>query len=206
MRSDMNVDDAQKETKAEEILRVAEMLFAEFGFAGVSLDMIAARVGIRRPSVLHHFRSKREIYDLVEKRMFDALLRRGGERMAPGPPFERFMALLDTWLDFMVERPSAARIVLRNSADLESRAPDPVEFSGSVVDRFDRLVAEGVESGDFRRVDPALLLHIVAGAIPQYVCNASQLGSGRNYDFTDPALLLEFRAMLRRAAGALLLA
>ena len=49
----------------EDILERATALFAQHGGHGATLGQIADTVGLRKPSVLHHFPSKEALYDAV---------------------------------------------------------------------------------------------------------------------------------------------
>lgn len=57
--------------RKEEILDVAEQLFAEKGFDNASTNDIIKKIGIARGTLYHHFSSKEEILDAIVERMIN---------------------------------------------------------------------------------------------------------------------------------------
>ena len=99
-------------TTKEHILAVARQRFAESGFAGTSLNEIADEVGIRRPSLLHHFPSKEDLRRAV---LHDALAGWAGlvdgvidEPRTGWPQVER---VLRAAFRYFEEQPDVVRLV-----------------------------------------------------------------------------------------------
>jgi len=57
--------------KKSMIVDSALALFAEHGFAGVSLRLIAAHAGVPLSTLVHHFSDKKALYDLAVTRAFE---------------------------------------------------------------------------------------------------------------------------------------
>ena len=84
------------------ILAAAEELFAARDPADVSMDAIAARAGVGKPTLYRHFGDRaglvHAIFEERERAFQDALLR-GPAPLGPGPdPLERLAAFLDGYL------------------------------------------------------------------------------------------------------------
>lgn len=62
----------------DRILQAALALFSRHGFDAVSVDQIAAEVGIKAPSLYKHFKGKRDIFDAI----FAEMQRRYDEQAA----------------------------------------------------------------------------------------------------------------------------
>ena len=190
----------------EAILCEAEQVFAFVGFQAARLEDIADAVGIRRPSLLHHFTTKKKLYDAVEQRIFDDMSAASAARTAEtGDCTAKLLAHLDAWLDFFVERPSAARILQRLVADTAVRQGNPVEFSYVVLDDMERTLACGINEGVFRPISTMMFINAVAGGILFYICNSGQVGEQRNYEPSNPADLGKFRSLLHKLARAAVL-
>src|SRR5262245_55974803 len=76
--------DARRTATRERILYEASKLFAALGYHATTTREIARAVGIRQPSLFHHFASKREImqallsYDLDEFAFVEAIAAQSG--------------------------------------------------------------------------------------------------------------------------------
>lgn len=59
------MDKRKNITTRERILNSALTLFAEKGYDGVGVDLIAEKAGLKGPSIYKHFKSKEEILDVL---------------------------------------------------------------------------------------------------------------------------------------------
>lgn len=185
------------------ILDAAEQIFADLGYAAARLEDVAQLVGIRRPSIVYYFPTKQQLYDQVEADIFGAMHQFVLDRTAGvEDPLAQLLALLDAWLDFLVARPTAARIIQRLIADLGPRGNDPIQFSETALRDIEAVVAAGVAAGQFRPVSAMHILNGIAGGALFYVCNAGQIGQARAYDPADPEELARFRALVHDLARA----
>ena len=57
--------DMKRESTGQRIVKEAVKLFAKEGYEAVSVEQIAAQVGIKAPSLYKHFKSKRDIFDHI---------------------------------------------------------------------------------------------------------------------------------------------
>lgn len=100
-----------------EILTQATRLFAEQGYDGTSVQQIADAVGIRKPSLLYHFRSKDELRENVLAEMlahWNAVL---PGLLLKASTEERFDATMEALTGFFIEDPDRARLLLRETLD-----------------------------------------------------------------------------------------
>lgn len=64
-RGRQKTDTAQTDEKRESILRAAEALFAEQGYANTTLEQVAQRLGVTKPFVYYYFHNKQEIFETL---------------------------------------------------------------------------------------------------------------------------------------------
>ncbi len=102
----------------ERLLVAAEEEFARLGFEGARLSDIAARVGISRPSLLYHYESKQALYTAVVRTAFLRLGAALAFELDGRDPFDqRLGRAVDGFVEFVEERPSLAKLLIREMLD-----------------------------------------------------------------------------------------
>ncbi len=174
------------------ILVVARQRFADRGFSGTSLADIADEVGIRPPSLFHHFPSKVALYRAVLLDAFDDWFSLMDETMAaePGEGWPQVERVIRTAFRFFVERPDFVRL-----ARWEALEGGPVlveELAMVLRPLFERGVGfleREMEAGRIRRCDARRLVITGYGAVLSYLSDAPLVGSLLGEDSTSPAAI-----------------
>jgi AcrR family transcriptional regulator len=150
----------------QRILEAAAALFARKGFHGTATREIAAEVGIRQPSLFHHFPTKQAILaELLDRDLRPALDRIRRHRAGDAGAAERLYAYLLDDVGALVASPFDARGLYNDDVLLDDDLAEQRRLRTRLHEETRRLIAEGVASGDFRPLDPPFAQQVVSGML-----------------------------------------
>ena len=156
------------EDKRRQLLDAAVRVFARKGFHASRVGDIAEEAGVAHGLLYHYFKSKDEVLQAVFQENWSLLVARiesVEETDEPAADQLRHISaiVLRTWLHL----PDVVRVVVQEFG----RSPELAERIGELtlpIDALQRVIARGIESGEFRRdIDPTFAATVVYGSIDE---------------------------------------
>jgi AcrR family transcriptional regulator len=153
--------------KRERILEEAVKLFYERGFNGTTLDDIAAELGVTKPFIYTHFRSKVELLAALCRPTIElslAAVQHAAE--GTGTPTDRLHQAIVDFTHVILSRQPNIAIYFREEKNLTAAALDDINALRKQFDRvLSQLLREGLAAGEFHVEDVDLAALAIGGMI-----------------------------------------
>ena len=147
------------EHRPQQIIEAALETFGECGLAKARLDDIAKRAGVSKGTIYLYFPNKEELFREVVRQTAVAAIESGERTVTQGTPTDQLFAAMRGYWAF-VRSPifnTLHRLVLgelHQFPDLARFYADEVVARGLKL--LSGIIRRGVESGEFREVDPVI--------------------------------------------------
>lgn len=156
----------QREFKRQAVLHTAAQLFNERGFHATSLDDIAERLHVTKPTLYYYVKSKDDILlECVRAALGMMQEEIAAVRRAGGRALDQLVACMRIYT--MIVTQEFGRCVIRIGED---PLPEPLKrelrsLKAGIDHEFRRLLAEAMEEGSVLPCDPKMAAFMVAGAL-----------------------------------------
>jgi AcrR family transcriptional regulator len=161
--------------KKDEILQAASRVFAEREFHEVLIDDIAALAGVGKGTVYRYFRTKEELYFETILQAFDdlyaLLVRTSSKEVSATRRLER---IARETLQFSWQRRHLFRLLQSDERRFAMREGELRRRREDIIALFRKAIVDGVESREFRGIDPRIGAELFRGMIRAANCFRSE--------------------------------
>lgn len=153
--------------KRERILEEAVKLFYERGFSGTTLDDIATELGVTKPFIYTHFRSKVELLEAICRPTIEMSLQAIREAAAQeGLATDRLHAGIVGFARVVLQRQANIAVYFREEKNLSKAALEEINALRRTFDKvLSHLLDEGVASGEFTIPDVSVASLAIGGMV-----------------------------------------
>ena len=192
--------------RPREILDAALTVFVAKGFAATKLDDVAVAAGISKGLLYRYFDNKAELFKEVIRQTLVTTIRDVGDRARAS---ENAFAALDVFLQQLTavakdaRRSAIPKLVISESGSFPELAVFYLaEVIGPGLQQLTGLIRRGIESGEFRKVDPELAAKSI---IAPFLLSVIWRHTFARYDsgrFDPDALIRQHRDILLHGLAA----
>ena len=183
------------------ILKAAMAEFAEYGIAGARTDAIARAAHVNKALLYYYFKDKDSLYEAVLDHVLGGLR----ERVMPVldsklPARQKMLEYVGAYFDYIAANPRFPRVVqaewMRSGAGSPGMLRVAKEYFRPIFQKVAEVLRLGIESGDFRAVNPMDFLPSVAAVIVFYFSAAPVIKTLTKVDPLSESRIRERRAFV----------
>ena len=151
------------------ILQAAEKVFAEAGFGGATMQLIADMAGLPKANLHYYFPTKEALYRQVVQNIFEIWLQAAGSMdRAPGP-VEGIGAYIDAKMEISRRRPDGSKVW---ASEVMHGAPVIQDYLETTLRDWTTgratLIQRWIDEGKMAAVDPEHLLYMLWATTQHY--------------------------------------
>ncbi|MBC8756721.1 TetR/AcrR family transcriptional regulator [Kordia sp. YSTF-M3] len=156
----------KNETRKEEIVRTAEMLFKQKGYSAVTMRDIAKAMGIKAASLYNHIQSKQEILSdiiiTIGEQFTQGMAQIVAAEISSIEKLERIIAL---HVQITMENPSRMATMNNDWMHLEEQIEYYLTLRRNYEESFRQILKQGIESRELKTVDPEIILFSILSTL-----------------------------------------
>lgn len=170
------------------ILDAAEVVFAQHGYAGASVSMIARMAEIPKSNILYYFPTKEQLYRTVVEDIFQVWVRAADAITEQSSPLEALGAYIDHKMDLARLRPHGSKVwaneVIQGAPVLHDYL---VEELRDWTETRIKVMEAWIAGGKMRPVSPRHLLYMIWATTQHYADFGHQIEKlNNNRPLSDP--------------------
>ena len=150
--------------------------FSDEGVAGARTDEIARRAGVNKALLYYYFKDKEGLYSAALEEVFSGLHDKVMAVLSSSNlgPRECLLRYVQAHFDYIASKPVYPRLVQREFMRTAGRTLSPTatrimeKYGKAIYSKLRDLIRSGIESGDFRQLDPMQTVTSLLGTIVFY--------------------------------------
>ncbi len=170
----------RNETK---ILHAAEKVFAEAGFKGASISMIAAEAGVPKSNIVYYFQSKEKLYSKVIEDIYTLWLQASDRMDETDNPADALKCYIHDKMDLARSRPNGSKVwaneIIHGAPYIR---PYFEESLKSWMASRKKILKRWMKEGYIKKMSPETLIYMIWSTTQHYAdfsCQIEALNNGK---------------------------
>ncbi|WP_420574895.1 TetR/AcrR family transcriptional regulator [Kordia sp.] len=157
----------KSETRKEEIVRTAEMLFKKKGYSAVTMRDIAQAMGIKAASLYNHIQSKQQILSDIIIQIGEQFTAGMSEILSnqEATSIQKLEQIIKLHVQITMDNPSKMATMNNDWMHLEGKLDYYLQLRRNYEESFRQILEDGIQNGELKNLDIEIILFSILSTL-----------------------------------------